>query len=261
MDDAVYEEIVRELDSPKDIRKLIKKFPARESTLFAILAQKTVRSARSLYPRIRESAEIKESWERGETICEIARELSLPPVLAAHALLKSFGLRKSQVQKLIKNPSIAENLRLKKELQEAVKRDLFYSPSAHGLQLKRGKIGEEIVKEWLHSKNASFLEEKENSTKKTPDFLLEEPLNIEGKKIRWIDSKASFGDAAEHRRYIAKQFSSYIELFGSGMVVYWLGFVGSIAAAEPRILIKDAEYFSDFGEKIKKLRAAIPRLH
>lgn len=262
MDEDTYAKIVRELNSPEDISELAKKFRVSKSALFAILAQKEVRAARSAYPRLREKAEeIKKRWDGGETIYEISREFRLPPVLTAHVLLKSLMLPRPQVKKLIKNPSLAENVRLGKELAEAAKRDLFYSPLAHELQLNRGKIGEEIIKGWLLGKKVHFVEEKKNSSTKTPDFVLDEPFEVEGRGIRWIDSKASFGDKAEHKRYIAKQFSSYIELFGEGMVVYWFGFVDGVEAVEPRILIKDAEYFSDFEGKIKKLRATTPLHH
>jgi hypothetical protein len=46
-----------------------------------------------------------------------------------------------------------------------------------------------------------------------------------GKKVKWIESKALFGDPRTHRVYSKKQYLRYKEMFGEGYVVYWFGSV------------------------------------
>lgn len=80
---------------------------------------------------------------------------------------------------------------------------------------------------------------------KTPDFILEVPVAVEGHVIHWIESKASFGDESSHRTYLQDQFWSYWNRFGPGLVIYWYGFIEELDCHRERgILLKD-EFPSD----------------
>ena len=57
-------------------------------------------------------------------------------------------------------------------------------------------------------------------------------MNFCGQKIFWIESKASFGDAAEFKINSNKQLIPYTELFGPGVVVYWTGYLDGLACPE-----------------------------
>ncbi len=82
-------------------------------------------------------------------------------------------------------------------------------------------------------------------------------------KIKWIESKALFGDFKTHWIYSKKQYSQYFNLFGRGFVVYWFGCVdglnGSILDEDNfRTTMKNALldmriYFTDSIEKAQKL--------
>lgn len=48
---------------------------------------------------------------------------------------------------------------------------------------------------------------------------------MRGRVVHWIDSKASFGDPFVHREQGLKQFQSYVNRYGPGLVIYWMGFV------------------------------------
>ncbi len=81
---------------------------------------------------------------------------------------------------------------------------------------------------------------------KTPDCLLEKPLQINGCKVHWIESKASFGDEIELKKNVRRQLKPYTELFGTGAVVYWYGFVEGIEPPEG-IALLDGSHFDDCG--------------
>lgn len=64
---------------------------------------------------------------------------------------------------------------------------------------------------------------------KTPDLKLALPCLYRGVTIQWIESKASFGDMDSHKKYIRDQLSSYGNRFGAGIVIYWFGYLETIA--------------------------------
>lgn len=63
---------------------------------------------------------------------------------------------------------------------------------------------------------------------KTPDLKLAVPCAYKGRIISWIESKASFGDMASHLRYVTDQLASYGNRFGTGIVIYWFGYLKDI---------------------------------
>lgn len=67
---------------------------------------------------------------------------------------------------------------------------------------------------------------------------MEVPILVLGRVVHWIDSKASFGDPTVHKEQGLKQFISYVDRYGPGMVIYWMGFVEELNA-HPDILIMD----------------------
>ncbi|XP_036039030.1 CDAN1-interacting nuclease 1 isoform X1 [Onychomys torridus] len=74
---------------------------------------------------------------------------------------------------------------------------------------------------------------------KTPDFILQVPVAVEGHIIHWIESKASFGDECSHHAYLHGQFWSYWNRFGPGLVIYWYGFIRELDCNRERgILLK-----------------------
>lgn len=63
---------------------------------------------------------------------------------------------------------------------------------------------------------------------KTPDICLLEPIAIDGIVVKWIESKAWFGDPISHAAYLRDQYWPYYNRFGPGLVIYWYGFVEEI---------------------------------
>ncbi|XP_058123723.1 CDAN1-interacting nuclease 1 [Anopheles ziemanni] len=96
-------------------------------------------------------------------------------------------------------------------------------------------IGEEYevrLKKFAREAGMVFYDERDlrrTGYDKTPDLKLAVPFLFRGQVINWIESKASFGDVDSHKRYIKDQLTSYGNRFGSGLVIYWLGFIETIA--------------------------------
>ena len=115
-------------------------------------------------------------------------------------------------------------------------------------------MGENVIERWLDSHNIEYRNENElrdSGVTKTPDCVLDEPLNIDGTEVSWIESKALFGDEAEHKHYSNKQFKHYEKDFGPGMVVYWYGYLDSITLDGN--LIKNYEFFDGVSDDVQAL--------
>lgn len=246
MKQCIYEEICNKLNKIEDIKKISQEMNLPEDLLQVIYTQKITRNATKRYYKIKnQSKELFNLWKNGKTLLKISKKINFPPVLLSQIILQEFGLTRKETRSYINNPYRIKDNRIRKELIRATKKDFAYSPRAHEKQLKRGKLAEEKLKKWLIKNNINFQREKELRKKfrKTPDFLLEEPIKIDGTKIYWIESKASFGDDKEMKKDLKKQLLAYQEMFGNGMVVYWYGFIEELVF--DRLVIKSREFFED----------------
>ena len=77
---------------------------------------------------------------------------------------------------------------------------------------------------------------------KTPDIKLDIPFAVDGFIINWIESKALFGDEEGHRTYLKDQYLSYWNRFGTGLVIYWLGFLETIDQMNEKKIIVMSEF-------------------
>ena len=104
---------------------------------------------------------------------------------------------------------------------------------------ERGRQGEARLHKWLEERNVPFRTECDLKGKfpKTPDFLLGKVMDYNGSKVHWIESKASFGSPEEIRRNVRTQLKAYTELFGSGVVLYWFGYIEDLDMKMPEGII------------------------
>lgn len=188
-------------------------------TLFSILLQKRIDNVKRRYHvYTAKLPELATYWEKHGKIPEWLR---LPPVMRIKLLMKSLGMTNREISRSFSNPDESE---LSDMVWSAIYKDFIYSPIAVRYQFARGRVGEEIIREYLESLNVEFKDENQlRPAKKTPDFYIEDGIEIEGRRIRWIESKALFGDIKLHRFYSKKQYNRYLEMYGDGMVIYWLG--------------------------------------
>ena len=204
-------------------------------SLFGILSQKRVDFVKRNYHRFSSRLEeIEEEWRRKK---RFPKWLRLPPVLRLKLLMKSLGFSDREIGVHFRNPEKSE---FGEMIWKAVYTDYLYSPVAVGIQAARGRIGELMIRDFLEAKNIEFKDEGMlRPAKKTPDFYIEDGLEIEGKKIRWIESKALFGDPNTHRIYSKKQYEPYTKIYGEGLVIYWLGKIENLDSS---VSLKDHSF-------------------
>lgn len=219
------------LEIRKNLNKIsdLEKFQLPRGILHAILVQKKVESVKRKYHLF--SAKTKEIFEFWKEKKNFPEWLTLTPVLKVRLLLKAMDFSTKEINKALRNPERLDD-ELSTVVYNAVSRDFVYSPIAVKLQTILGKIGEKIIDDKLRNLGIEFKTEKELRTHKTPDFYFEEPLELFGKKIRWIESKALFADLKTYDIYFRKQISKYIEIFGDGLVVYWRGCIDVLPASD-----------------------------
>ncbi|MHA1129534.1 MAG: TPD domain-containing protein [Candidatus Helarchaeota archaeon] len=162
----------------------------------------------------------------------VAVSIGIAPVMTIRYLLKIEGFSKRDIGAIVRE-EIPPPSYLKKPLKIALKNDPVFSPRGIKYSKQRGKIGEDLIAEWLNSLSIGY---DRDIGQGGPDHLLMSPLRIDIsgtiKEFDWIESKASYGDAFE-LRHNRKQFDRY-KFFGNGLIFYWFGAVP----------IKDYEIFT-----------------
>ncbi len=242
-----YQELYSQLKKPHDIDALAQRYGLDRELLLVLYTQRTVRDAtRRFYIVKKDMKKIAKEWKRGTSMAKIARILNFPPVLLALMLSAEIGLPRKTFWKYLRDPNTCKDKRLKKELEQVAQEDIIYSPSGSQVQTERGQWGEKRLQDWLDKRNLEYRTEIDlrGEYTKTPDCLLAKPIQINGMKVHWIESKASFGDDIELRKNARRQLKPYTEMFGTGAVVYWFGFVEGIEPPEGVVLLP-GDYFDD----------------
>ncbi len=230
------------LKEPSDIDDLSKELCLDRELLTVIYTQRTVRETTKKYYKVqRNGRRMVRSWQSGESILEIARRYEFPPILTGLMIFQEAGRSKKQFWSLVRDPESIQDPDLRTQIEEIIAADIIYSPEGTEKQYQRGQWGEKNLQDWLTSQGIGFRTEKDlrGEYPKTPDALLDRPILVNGWKVNWIESKATFGDRVEVNKNTRKQLSPYVELFGQGLVVYWFGFVDEITM-EDGVFISDS---------------------
>jgi len=230
------------LKEPSDIDVLSKELSLDHELLTVIYTQRTVReTTKKFYKVQRNGQRMVKSWQSGETLLEIAQRYEFPPILTGLMIFQESGRSKKQYWAIVRNPETIQDKELRRQIEEIAKVDLIYSPEGTEKQYQRGAWGEKNLQDWLDSQGIGYRTEKDlrGEFPKTPDALLDKPIVVNGWKVHWIESKATFGDRVEVNKNTRKQLSPYVDLFGQGLVVYWFGFVDEITM-EDGIFITDS---------------------
>lgn len=263
MDRETYRRYYDLLRTPADVDRLAVAEHVDRELLFIIHTQRVSRDAtRRFYVVKRQMSRLVAQWRHGKRALDIARELDFPPVLLGQMILRELQLPRKQVWGCFLDPLTAPTHRLQSEVRDLLANDLVYSPEGMELQRERGRIGEARLYAWLDKHSIPYKTEKDLRGKfpKTPDALLEQPIIFYGQRLRWIESKANFGDDVELRKNLRRQLGPYTELFGEGAVVYWHGFVDG-AESPTGILLWDAQTIEGLTPEVEPHRVAIHAAH
>ncbi|MGI5964310.1 MAG: TPD domain-containing protein [Candidatus Methanomethylophilaceae archaeon] len=249
MDYTEYKKIYNGLKTAADVNRLEAEGYDRRM-LESLLTQKVSRDVKKRFHVVKKNAKyMLRDWKKGKTIMQIADRQRFPPILTAMMIFQEDGATKKQFWEFVRNPELLESEETARELREATENDLIYSPYGTAKQKERGVWGESLLEGWLDGQGISYRTENDLRGKfeKTPDSLLDEPMLYEGKKIFWIESKASFGDNVEFRYNSRKQLIPYTKIFGPGVVVYWVGCLNDLE-------LPDGIYVDDISILDKKLK-------
>ncbi|MHC1605169.1 MAG: TPD domain-containing protein [Candidatus Methanofastidiosia archaeon] len=241
-----YYKIYNMLNKVTNVPTVSRKFGVGEGVLYSILSQKIVRKTkRDFYIIQRQSKKMLEEWRYGKSLLQIAEERKFPPVLTASFILKENGITKREFRDFLLNVDKIKDERLKRDIKEIISEDIVYSPHGIKCQREKGLSCENRMKQWLDIKKIKYMTEEESRAmerEKTPDFLFEKEIKVEGFFANWIESKGSFGSPYQVRGDYHKQLKHYVELFGPGIVSYWMGFVDDIYLGK-KVMIVDNTFF------------------
>ena len=245
MDRSTYQRLYDTLVTYEDVRRISQAEHLDEELLFVIHTHRVTRDAtRRFYVVKRQLPRLVGQYRRGRSILDIAHEWKFPPVLMGQQMLGELGIPRKKVWQTFLNPESASDARLRHEVGDLLSNDMIYSPRGMELQRERGRKGEDRLARWLEKHGIGYRTEKDLRGKyaKTPDALLDEPIVFFGQKLKWIESKANFGDDVELRKNLRRQLAPYTQIFGEGAVVYWYGYVDG-AESPPGILLWDGPTF------------------
>ncbi|XP_068110006.1 CDAN1-interacting nuclease 1 isoform X2 [Hyperolius riggenbachi] len=231
---AQYEEIARFITTLRPtrqcMRKLQERFPSQsQSTLLSIFSQEYQKLTKRTHARHHDPEIIEIYYKRylddiavdptAPVLLNLANEVNFSPALIARSVLERFlqdqdelPLTKPTLNSMLRDPSLIPDSVLANQVQQCIINDCCNGPLVDCIKHAIGHEHEVLLREKLLEKNLPFLDEDQLRLKgydKTPDFILEVPVAVEGHVIHWIESKASFGDESSHRMYLQDQFWSY----------------------------------------------------
>lgn len=257
---AEYQDLYNRLETPEDIDFLAENLGYDKELLLVIHTQRIVRDTTKRFYRVKDQARrMAHMWRSGTSFVEIAQKFQFPPTLTALMILEQQKIPRKQFWRYITDPTKVHDPKLRQELEDVGRSDIIYSPEGSAKQYERGRWGEAKLFAWLDERGLEYRTEKDlrRQYEKTPDTLLKKPIEWNGSKKFWIESKATLGDPVEIRRHIKKQLLPYTDMFGDGLVVYWFGYVEDVEHHEPEgVGILDGTAFEDEGT----ISLAVPKV-
>lgn len=147
--------------------------------------------------------------------------------------------------RLYRDPSSIPHKGLAANVLRCHRLDPHCSPAMDEYRTRIGRQYEGRLETALTALGIPFLNEpamRRLKYARTPDTILLEPIAIDGLAVKWIESKAWFGDPTAHASYLRDQYWPYYNRFGPGLVVYWFGYVREPAETHRHqgILVMDA---------------------
>lgn len=163
----------------------------------------------------------------------MALEMDFSPISFARIIVSAAysDLAKPEISEMIRNFDLIPDPRLSLNVCHCVLNDNQEGPIADAARRCIGEEYELRLKEFARNAGMVFYDEgdlRREGYDKTPDLKMAIPFLYKGKVMNWIESKALFGDQESHKRYLADQLTSYVNRFGAGIVIYWMGYLDDI---------------------------------
>ncbi|PXF46142.1 hypothetical protein BWQ96_04148 [Gracilariopsis chorda] len=215
----------------EDISRIAREQPHLSHDTIALIYEQlyTRQVARTFYQVKLHGKTFVKNFKNGQSLLDIAESFNLSPVLVARKVMElHLGLNRKLITQALREPSMIGDERLRADVCLCIELDEHCSPRTDRLRHALGLEYELRLRDEV--KNCGFEFETEDDLRnrgchKTPDILLRVPISFRNKVIRWIDSKAKFGDKYTLNQDYTSSVSSYIGRFGPGMVIYWFGFI------------------------------------
>lgn len=272
MDQGTFDALLSALDHPVgscvNFKQVAARFPVNLETLISIYCQES--QMKVIKGNLLIKARLQEFCSRylsGEDVLSLCASVDFPPCMMMRRMLEAMDILPKQsisdvlrcpqclsqgllkAEAALSEPSIS---RLQGDIARCVMVDSCYSPLSDLAKQAVGLEYEMRLNKHLKDLQIPFWSEEDLRKKgffKTPDALLQIPITVKDFKgqsrcISWIDSKATFGDPRTHARQMEEQYSTYINRYGPGLVIYWFGFVRGLEE-DANLTIDDAFPESD----------------
>ncbi len=165
-------------------------------------------------------------------ILELSKKYDISPLNLLRTILKN--KYKKDILKLYENSKLLDDFD-KEQLNIAITNDNFALINQDIIQ-NDAIIFENKIQSLLEKNKIKFRTQKDLADeqiklygypKNTPDFLIDknEDLFFNNIKINWIDAKNFYGSNIDFiKKKIKKQIKKYIDAYGSGCIIFCLGF-------------------------------------
>jgi hypothetical protein len=164
-------------------------------------------------------------------ILDLSKTFDLSPVTIFKMVFeRKYNMKLSNI---IKNKNLVLDKYDKEQFDKAINYDIYFQLDQTKSQDDAAKF-EKQIEEFLIKNKIEYLTQEQlakeqlSSTGKvtnTPDFLIKSELVINNRKINWIDAKNFYGANIDFiRNKIKKQIKKYIDEYGSGCIIFSLGY-------------------------------------
>mmetsp|Transcript_11387 Transcript_11387/g.22561 ORF Transcript_11387/g.22561 Transcript_11387/m.22561 type:complete len:466 (-) Transcript_11387:9-1406(-) len=200
------------------------------SLRMSLLQQKTMFN----HGRLQSQAKhIHKRYEGGESVTALSKKFDFPPCNIFKTILLEMKWHKGKIKKCLRDPRKLLEGREQEEFLAAEAADCVSSIN-HEDNIEHAELFEDCLASWLDRKGVRYVRQKQlakeqakehGSAVLTPDFLILDVMQINGKRVTWIDCKAYYGaNIPFTRKRLVKQMKRYIDIWGDGAVVYLHGF-------------------------------------
>jgi hypothetical protein len=179
-----------------------------------------------------EDDKVKDS-DYDEPIIKISNKYNFPPMNIIRQFLAIKGHSKQDIKNMLRNPSKFFFDNDVRQIEVASKLDVSSAVDNEERERMATEFEENLgvfltengIKYRTQEELSEEQTEKYGHPVNTPDFLIETDLEINGKKINWIDAKNFYGGIIPTNiSSMKKQIRKYVEEYGSGAIKFRYGF-------------------------------------